>query len=151
MSCRNKLSQSQTTLDSFQEITSTTMSELSGKVEAIALAVDALSISGVNITEQDVEVVKRTLDEHGLLLKQCLVFCTSAMSAAHVSTSGTQVKHAKAMEHARQIIGNFGAIKADAPPVVVDTAEAGGSSFQPIGNIDLTGLGQDALNFLAGK
>jgi hypothetical protein len=34
---------------------------------------------------------------------------------------------------------------------VVDTAEAGGSSFQPIGNIDLTGLGQNALNFLAGK
>ena len=127
------------------------MSELSGKVEAIALAVDALSISGVNITQQDVEVVKRTLDEHGLLLKQCLSFCTSAMNAAHASTSGTQVKHAKAIEHARQIIGNLGSINAHAPPVAVDTAEASGSAFQAIGNTDLTGLNQEALNFLAGK
>ena len=128
------------------------MSELSGKVEAIALAVNALSISGVNIKQQDFSVVKQKLDEHGLLLKQCLVFCTSAINAAHASTSGTQVKHAKAIEHARQIIGNLGAIKSDAPPVVVGTAEASGAgTFQGIGNLNFTGLNQETLNFFAGK
>jgi hypothetical protein len=127
------------------------MSEFSGMVEALTLAVDSLSISGVNITQQDVQVVTRKLDEHGQLLKQCLLFCTTAMNAAHASMPGTQVKHAKALEHARQVIGNLGAIRPDAPPVVVDTAEASGQAFQGIGNIDLTGISPEGMKFLAGK
>jgi hypothetical protein len=127
------------------------MSEFSGMVEALNLAVDSLSISGVNITQQDVQVVTRKLDEHGQLLKQCLLFCTTAMNAAHASMPGTQVKHAKALVHARQVIGNLGAIRPDAPPVVVDTAEASGQAFQGIGNIDLTGISPEGMKFLAGK
>jgi hypothetical protein len=127
------------------------MSEFSGKVEALALAVDSLSISGINITQQDVEVVTRTLDGHGQLLKQCLLFCTSALNAAQANMPRMQVKHGKAIEHARQVIGNLGAIKADAPSVAVDTAEASGSAFQEVGNIDLGGMTPEALRFLAGK
>jgi hypothetical protein len=148
---RNKVAHSQTTHDTFQDATATTLSELTRQVEAIALAIDSLSISGVEITQQDVEVVKRKLDEHCLLLKQRLLFCTNAMDAAHTSTSGTHVKYAKANDHARQTIGNFGAIKADAPEVVVDSAEASERASQSVGYTDLTGLNQETLNFLAGK
>ena len=144
------VAQSQVTLDTFQETTAATMSELSGKVETIALAIDALSISGVDITQHDVEVVQRTLNEHGLLLKQCLLFCTSALNAAHASTSGTHVKHAKATNHARQIIGTLGSSEGNAQPVMVDTADAD-DAFQGIGVIQLAGLNKESLDFLAGK
>ena len=127
------------------------MSEFSGRVEALVLAIDSLSIAGVSITQQDVQVVTRKLDEHSQLLKQCLLFCTTALNAAHASVPGTQVKHVKALENVRQVIGNLGEIKPDAPPVVVNTAEAGGQAFQGIGNIDLSGIGPEGLNFLAGK
>ncbi len=127
------------------------MSEFSGKVEALTLAVESLSISGVNITEQDVQVVTRKLNEHGQLLKQCLLFCTTAMDAAHANMPGTQVRHAKAVEHARQVIGNLGVIRPDAPSVVVDTAEVSGHAFQGIGNIDLSGISAEGFNFMAGK
>jgi hypothetical protein len=143
------VAQSQVTLDAFQETTAATMSELSGKVETIALAIDALSISGVNITQHDVEVVQRTLNEHGLLLKQCLLFCTSALNAAHASTSSTHVKHAKATNHARQIIGTLGPSEGNSQ-VMVDTADAD-DAFQGIGVIQLAGLNKEGLDFLAGK
>jgi hypothetical protein len=143
------VAQSQVTLDAFQETTAATMSELSGKVETIALAIDALSISGVNITQHDVEVVQRTLNEHGLLLKQCLLFCTSALNAAHASTSSTHVKHAKATNHARQIIGTLGLSEGNSQ-VMVDTADAD-DAFQGIGVIQLAGLNKEGLDFLAGK
>jgi hypothetical protein len=143
------VAQSQVTLDAFQETTAATMSELSGKVETIALAIDALSISGVNITQHDVEVVQRTLNEHGLLLKQCLLFCTSALNAAHASTSSTHVKHAKAANHARQIIGTLGLSEGNSQ-VMVDTADAD-DAFQGIGVIQLAGLNKEGLDFLAGK
>ena len=139
------------TLDTFQDTTAATMSELSGKVETIALAIDALSISGVDITQHDVEVVQRTLNEHGLLLKQCLLFCTSALNVAHASTSSTHVKHAKATNHARQIIGTLGPSEGNSQ-VMVDTADADGKgTFLGIGVIQLAGLNKEGLDFLAGK
>lgn len=126
------------------------MSEFSGRVEALALAIQSLSISGVQSTQKDVEIVRQTLDDHEKLLRHCLVFCTTALSAAQTVLPGTQVKHAKALNHARQIVGNFGPLGKNAPPVVVDTAEAQ-DAFQAVGNIDLRGLDTRALDFLAGK
>jgi hypothetical protein len=83
------------------------------------------------------------------LLKQCLLFCTSALNAAHASTSSTHVKHAKAANHARQIIGTLGLSEGNSQ-VMVDTADAD-DAFQGIGVIQLAGLNKEGLDFLAGK
>jgi hypothetical protein len=139
--CRKTVAQSQTSLNKFQENTATRMSEFSGRIETLLLAGDALSISGVMITQQDVTAVTQILNEHGKLLKQCLLFCTSAMNAAQPKTDGTYVKYAEAVEQAKQIIGNVGEIRSDAPNVTVDKAKAGGSSFQFIGRMSKEALG----------
>jgi hypothetical protein len=60
------------------------------------------------------------------------------------------MKHAKATNHARQIIGTLGPSEGNAHPVMVDTAEAD-DAFQGIGKIQLAGLNQAGLDFLAGK
>ncbi|KAI0858324.1 hypothetical protein F4860DRAFT_486918 [Xylaria cubensis] len=136
----------QETLSTFQEITTTTLSQFSGKFEALELAVQSLSISGVAITQQDVETVTRTLNEHGKLLKQCLQFCTTALKAVHSEMPATQVRYAKAAEYAQQIVGNVGSTGENAPTVDVNTALAEGSAFQGVGNFSV-----DALKAILGN
>ncbi|KAI8631316.1 hypothetical protein F5Y19DRAFT_425718, partial [Xylariaceae sp. FL1651] len=140
------VTENQTALDTFQEKTATTMSDMVGKVEALTLAVDSLSLSGVTISQKDMASVTQALNEHGNLVKECLQFCTSAMSAAHARISATQVRHAKVVEQATQFIGNVGPISGDAPLVTVDTAEASGNAFQGVGNINA-----DAFRILVGN
>ena len=94
----------------------------------------------MTISPQDVELVKRTLDEHGELLKQCLRFCTSALNAATTTTPATRVKYAKATNKAEYFIGNLGSeANADVRDVIVDKAEAD-SSVMGIGNISVEAL-----------
>ena len=97
------MAQSQTALDTFQATTATTLSEFSGKFEALAVAIGALSVTGVNISPEDIATVTKTLDDHGRLLKECLKFCTSALNAATETTPATKVKYAKAVANARSI------------------------------------------------
>ncbi|KAK4164072.1 hypothetical protein QBC43DRAFT_318666, partial [Cladorrhinum sp. PSN259] len=133
------VTQSQTTLDTVQATTATTLSEFNGKFEALTTAVESLSIAGVTISPQDVELVKRTLDKHGELLKQCMKFCISALNAT-TTTPATRVKYAKAKNKAEQFIGNLGSeANANVPDVIVDQAEAD-SSVMGIGNISVEAL-----------
>jgi hypothetical protein len=127
----------QKALNDFQENTTTTMSGFAGQFEALTLAVNSLTMTGVTITQEDVDAVTKTLDHHDELLKQPLQFCTSALGAAHTRMPATQVRHAQAIEHARQIIGNVGEIEGDRLSVAVDTAEASGNAFQCVGNLSL--------------
>jgi hypothetical protein len=126
----------------FQATIATTLSQLSGKIEAMALAVDSLSIVGSSISPHDVEAVKTALNEHGRLLTECLRFCTGAMGAASTVSSGTQVKYAKAIEDAINVIGNIGLEPGTGarPDVVVERAEAEGRSVMGVGNISTEAL-----------
>ncbi|KAI0547889.1 hypothetical protein F4679DRAFT_552462 [Xylaria curta] len=130
----------QETLSTFQETTTTTLSRFSGKFEALELAVQSLSISGVAITQQDVETVTQTLNEHGELLRQCLQFCTTALKAVHSEMPDTQIRDAKAAEYAQQIVGNVLSTGEKAVAVKVRNAEAKGNAFQGIGNFSEAAL-----------
>jgi hypothetical protein len=138
-------------LNTFQEHTAETLSQFSGKIEGLALAIDSLSSSGLTISQTDIASVQRTLNAHGQLLKQCLSFCTSAMSATQTLAPGISVKHASAMEHARMIIGPLGPLQANAPTIAVNTAEAGGNAFLAIGPTSFEGMSRDAFDFLGSK
>ncbi|KAF3012849.1 hypothetical protein E8E14_010545 [Neopestalotiopsis sp. 37M] len=145
------LSRNEAQLTDFQEMTTTIMSTWTGKLEALSLTLEAMSSSTVAIRPQHVEAVQKTLKNHGQLLQQCVQLCTDAIAAVHVSDSRTQVRHAKALDRARQVIGNLGPIMAEAPSVSVDIAEASGGAFQGIGNLNLNNANPDVLRFLAGN
>jgi len=137
-------------MDKFQESLGTQMSRITGKVEALTLAFDSLSESGVKIAGEDVELVKRNLDEHGKLLRECLKFFASSLKAVHENPVGTQVRYVTAKENAMSIVGNFGPIKADAPPVMAGKVDTSGSAFSAIGNTDFTRLSPEVIKAMKG-
>ncbi|KAI1178553.1 hypothetical protein F4777DRAFT_536978 [Nemania sp. FL0916] len=130
----NTSNRTQQTLNEFQENTATTLSEFTGKLDALALAVQSLSISEVTIPQEDVAMITRTLNEQHQLLKQNLQFCTTALGAVQSEMPSTQVRFVKARENARQMIGNYGTAGEKASSIVVENVEAEGHAIQSIGN-----------------
>ena len=83
------------------------MSEFTGQIEGLQLAVRSLSLSNVNLKKEDAEMVLRVLNEHDMMLRQCLKVCESGLKETTEAT-GTFVKHAIAFNKASVFVGNMG-------------------------------------------
>jgi hypothetical protein len=80
----------------------------------------------VNITKQNVANVLTVLNEQDIMLRQCLKFCTISLDQT-TKLTGTNVKHAIALDKAQVFVGNMG-VDANAvlggPAVNLGTLEA---------------------------
>lgn len=113
------------------------MSEFTGQIEGLQLAMRSLSLSGFNIKKEDVDLVVKVLNEHDKMLKQCLKVCESGLKETSVGT-GTNVKHAVAFNKASLFVGNMGYDgKADlgTSAVTIDLLEATDQARSAAGNM----------------
>jgi hypothetical protein len=110
--------------------------ERSKQIQGLQLAMESLSLSGLNIAKGDVDAVVKILSKHSKLLEQCLKVCDSGLSET-TATSSTKVRYAKVFNEAKQFIGNMGNIQLGprTPAVAVDCAEARDKARQVVGNM----------------
>ncbi|KAJ3534691.1 hypothetical protein NM208_g7437 [Fusarium decemcellulare] len=130
-----QVSQNGDALQGLETQIATAVSDFSGQIKGIEMAVQTMSLQAANISQSDVDNVVAVLNDHDRVLKQCLKVCTSALTET-TAVTGTQVKYARTFEEARQFVGNIGDVVVGGPPTKVEHGEARGKSRQVIGNMD---------------
>lgn len=98
------------------------MNDIGGKIQGLELAMQALSISSVKITDEDVSQVHKVLEEHDRILKQSLqVYQPPLMETS--TLAGTTVKYERVFDNARVMAGNID-FRGEAPSTYMESAVA---------------------------
>lgn len=98
------------------------ISDISGRIHGLELAVEALSIPPAAVTNDDVVKVLSTLEKHKQMLRVCLRVYEPALKETS-KLAGTTVKYQTTCDNARLISGNID-YAGEVIPVSVDKAGA---------------------------
>lgn len=115
------------------------MSECSGQIEGLQLAMKSMSSSGLVLKKEDVDSVMKVLNDHDTMLRQCPKVCESGLKETSVAV-GTNVKHAVAFSKASVFVVNMGCHgRADVgiPAVTIDLLEARDQANSVVGNMSV--------------
>lgn len=95
------------------------MSVISGQIQGLEISMQSVADSNPD----KLEAIMKALEEHNTALGQCLKACTSALAETSKRT-GTTIKHAEALNEARQLIGIIGKVDPGGEQAVIESMTA---------------------------
>jgi hypothetical protein len=124
--CSQTVRQISNTQQAFETKVARAMSEFTGQLEGLQIAMKSMELANTTVTQADMANVLGVLKVHDVMLRQCLKFCMGTLEET-TEGAGTHVKYAVAVGKAMVFVGNMGVdenLTKNAPSVVVNYMRA---------------------------
>lgn len=113
------------------------------QIKGLELGLQSLrNVSRGSVTVDEARILD-VLKEQKAALEDCVIMCVQASQRA-TAASGNTIRLAKAMDHARQLVGTIGHVEEGGPALTIESLLAEGESRQMAGTIE----GDIALKFM---